>query len=73
MREIKAAAWVFFEARGDDAVVVNEVSCTEPGCPPIETVIVLLRAGSPPRQVKVHKPAAEVSPDDLRAAFAAGA
>jgi hypothetical protein len=69
IRALKAAARTLFEATPDDAVVVNELSCTEPGCPPIETVVALLRAGSQPRQVKIHKPAAEVTEDDLRAAI----
>lgn len=69
IRALKATARTLFEAADDDAVVVNELSCTEPGCPPIETVVALLRAGSEPRQVKVHKPAVEVTEDDLRVAI----
>lgn len=69
IRSLKAAARTLFGAAEDDAVVVNELSCAEPGCPPIETVVALLRAGSQPRQVKVHKPAVEVTEDDLRAAI----
>jgi len=69
---LKATARTLFDAGEDDAVVVNELQCTEPGCPPIETVVALLRAGNEPRQVKVHKPAAEVTEDDLRAAIQGG-
>jgi len=69
IRSLKAAARTLFGAAEDDAVVVNELSCSELGCPPIETVVALLREGSPPRQVKVHKPAVEVTEDDLRAAI----
>ena len=69
---LKATARTLFEAGEDDAVVVNELQCTEPGCPPIETVVALLRAGSEPRQVKVHKPAVEVTEDDLRDAIRGG-
>jgi hypothetical protein len=72
IRALKAAARTLFEAGDDDAVVVNELSCTEPGCPPIETVVALLRAGCEPRQVKVHKPAVEVTEDDLRHAMLHG-
>jgi hypothetical protein len=49
LRALKAAARALFDAGEDEAVVVNELSCTEPGCPPIETVVALLRAGSKPR------------------------
>lgn len=72
IRALKAKAHTLFEAADDDAVVVNELSCTEPGCPPIETVVALLRAGSEPRQVKIHKPAVEVTEDDLRRAMLLG-
>jgi hypothetical protein len=72
IRALKAAARTLFEAGEDDAVVVNELQCTEPGCPPIETVVALLRAGSEPRQVKVHKPAVEVTEEDLRVAIQGG-
>jgi hypothetical protein len=69
IRALKAAARTLFKAGEDDALVVNELSCTEPGCPPIETVVALLRAGSEPRQVKVQKPALDVTQADLRAAI----
>jgi hypothetical protein len=69
IRALKATARTLFEAGEDDAVVVNEVQCSEPGCPPIETVVALLRAGCEPRQVKVHKPAVEVTEDDIRHAM----
>jgi hypothetical protein len=69
IRALKETARALLGAGDDDAVVVNELRCTEPGCPPIETVIALLRQGQAPRQVKVHKPAAEVTEHDLRAAL----
>jgi hypothetical protein len=72
MRRLKQLARELFEAADDDAVVVNELSCTEPGCPPIETIVALLRAGGEPRQVKVHKPAVDVTEDDLRHAMLHG-
>lgn len=69
IRRLKEVARVLLNAGEDDAVVVNELACTEPGCPPIETVIALLRAGDAPRQLKVHKPAVEVTADDIQAAL----
>jgi len=70
IRALKAAARPLFEANDDDAIVVTELQCDEPGCPPIETVVALLRAGAPARQVKIHKSAVDVTVDDLRAAIA---
>jgi hypothetical protein len=59
-----------FSAEPDDVIMVNELACTEPGCPPVETVVALLRTGHEPRQVKVHKAAVDVSRADLEAAIA---
>jgi hypothetical protein len=71
IRRLKLLARELFGASEDDAVVVTELACTEPGCPPIETVIALLRAGSEPRQVKVHKPAVDVTIVDVELALGA--
>jgi hypothetical protein len=69
MRAIKQEAQALFEATETDVVLVNELRCDEPGCPPIETIVALLRAGAPPRQLKVHKPLVDVTVEDLRAAW----
>lgn len=52
----------------DTTVFVTELACTEPDCPPIETVIALLRADGNV-QYKIHKPVADVSIDDVRSAL----
>lgn len=53
---------------GDDrSVMVTELACSEPGCPPLETVIGMLIAGDQ-RQYKIHKPLDEVTADDVRLA-----
>lgn len=65
IRYIKALARELMHAQDDDAVMVTELACTEPGCPPVETVIALLRAGAPPRQLKVHKAIPEVTREDV--------
>lgn len=49
----------------DVMVMVTQIECKEPGCPPCETVISLLIVGAP-RKAKVYKPVAEVSVEDLR-------
>ncbi len=71
LRRLKRAAGALFCAREEDHVMVNELACNEPGCPPIETVVALLRQGEPPWQVKVHKAVVDISDDDLLAAFGA--
>lgn len=59
-REIKS--WVG-EALGlSDAVtiVVMELACKEPGCPPVETVIAVLDEPKSIRQFKLHRPVMEL-------------
>jgi hypothetical protein len=70
IRAIKSVARPLFDAGEDDVILVNELRCTEPGCPPVETVVALMRVGAERRQVKIHKPAVEVTEGDLRAAIA---
>lgn len=57
----------------DDRVLVRvtELACSKPGCPPRETVIVLLPSYGSTRQVKLHKPVVEISREELEAALAA--
>jgi hypothetical protein len=49
---------------GEGAIMVAEVACAVPGCPPIETVIAFWSSGRR-HHFKVFKPAAEVTDDDL--------
>ena len=39
----------------ETVVMATELQCTEPGCPPLETVIAVMRAGGGPQQFKIHK------------------
>ena len=57
-------------ALSDDAVVsVTELTCRDPGCPDIETVVAILIAGQRPRTARFHKRIPEVDPSELAAAF----
>jgi hypothetical protein len=50
----------------DDAtVMVLELVCRRPDCPPLETVVAFWDAGDQRRHFKVFKPVAEVVPGDL--------
>ena len=49
----------------EDAVLVTEVACSLPGCPPLETVVAFWTAPSRRHHCKVFKPVAQVQPDDL--------
>ncbi|HTQ45448.1 MAG TPA: hypothetical protein VMI75_21970 [Polyangiaceae bacterium] len=67
----RVKAWVSSHAHAEDsdAVMVTELRCTEEGCPPIETVLALLRPGEEPRKWKVHKPIVLVTEEDVRTAI----
>lgn len=62
-RRIKAWAR---ERWGDDVgVTVAELRCAEPGCPPLETVIVVSPADGPTFQHKIHAAATDVTREHL--------
>lgn len=48
-----------------DRVVVTQLSCAEPGCPPLETIIAVFSEGNPSRQWKVHKPANDLLREEV--------
>ncbi|KXF75162.1 hypothetical protein ATN84_21065 [Paramesorhizobium deserti] len=55
----------------DDAVVsVNELACHVPGCPPKETVVLVMQGGRT-IQVSVHKALHDVTRDDIALTFGA--
>ena len=51
-------------ALGETAILVAEVACAVPGCPPVETVIAFW-SGERRHHFKVFKPVLEVVPDDV--------
>ena len=59
--------WVsrLFALDQDATVMVTELRCSEPGCPPLETVIAILSKGAN-RQHKLHKRIEEVDEEDVR-------
>lgn len=48
-------------------VMVSELQCAEPGCPPRETIIAVFEAGGVSHQSRLHKAIVEVSEKDIRA------
>ena len=71
--QIKAWVTDAFGLADTATVLVTELRCTEPGCPPLETVIALLSADGPATQYKLHKAVAEVTEADVAALAAGGA
>jgi hypothetical protein len=58
-------------ALGDDVtILVSELTCSEPGCPPVETVIAVFRGPEDTTKYTLHRPSAEVTRDDVAGLFA---
>ncbi len=57
-----------FALTADETVMVSEVACGLPGCPPIETHLVFWTARGR-HHFKIFKPLAEVVEDDLPPVF----
>ena len=58
-------AWVYQTLALDESIPISisQLTCTEPCCPPIETVIAVMT--QPPQTYKIHQPAAEIGEDDV--------
>ena len=54
-----------FKLPQDAAILVAEVACGLPGCPPLETVVVFWAEDQTRHQFKVFKPVVEVVNEDL--------
>ncbi|MBI2209489.1 MAG: GTP-binding protein [Deltaproteobacteria bacterium] len=46
-------------------IVVKEVPCVKPGCPPIETALMVFLKGEPPRLYKIQRTINDVTFDDV--------
>ena len=64
---LKIKHWIkkTFELTECETVLVTELQCPEEGCPPIETVIVVLREGTGKEQYKFHKRMNEINFEDI--------
>lgn len=65
---VRAWTQARFKLTEDDTVMVSEITCGVPGCPPIETHVVFWTTLGR-HHFKVFKPLAEVAEDDLPPAF----
>jgi hypothetical protein len=54
-----------FRLADDAAILVAEIACGLPGCPPLETVVAFWTEGAKRHCFKVFKPVREVAGDDL--------
>jgi len=49
----------------DTPILVKEVPCVKPGCPPIETAVMVFLKGEPPRLYKIQKGINKIAFDDV--------
>src|SRR5215467_12107649 len=54
-----------FKLAEDAAILVTEIACGLPGCPPLETVVAFWTEEAKRYQYKIFKPVREVASDDL--------
>ena len=54
-----------FKLAPEEAVMVTELACALPGCPPLETVVAFWTADQTRHHFKIFKRAVEVKNDDL--------
>jgi nitrate reductase delta subunit len=69
LAQVRAWTRERFKLAEDETILVTEVSCQVPGCPPLETVVAFWTEGDKRHHFKVFKPVAEVVEDDLPPAF----
>ncbi|MBC9723820.1 hypothetical protein [Streptomyces sp. TRM68367] len=69
LRELKEAVRSLLDLDEDTAVVIRQLTCTEPSCPPLETVVAVLPMDGPPRRWTLHQPAEQITENDLKAAL----
>jgi hypothetical protein len=62
---IKAWTRERFRLPDDAAIMVSQVACGLPGCPPLESVIAFWTDNDTRHHFKVFKPLTEVAADDL--------
>ena len=60
-------SWVASCLKLDESttVFVTQLECKEPDCPPVETVIALIKAGQDTIQKKTHKSINEIEKEDV--------
>lgn len=66
VQRIKAWATLALDLPPDTALTVSEIACPDPGCPDMETVILIMRPRDKTRGYKIAKPVAEITEQDVR-------
>ena len=65
LAQVRAWTRARFGLGQDATLFATEIRCAQPGCPPLETVVVFWRGDATRYRFKVFKPACEVNEDDI--------
>ncbi|HYI88377.1 MAG TPA: hypothetical protein VEY05_00565 [Beijerinckiaceae bacterium] len=65
LRRVKDWTRERFGLAEDVTILVTEIACAVPGCPPVDTVVAFWTEDDRRHHFRVFKPAAEVVEDDL--------
>jgi hypothetical protein len=66
---VKDWARAVLDAPAETAFAVNEIACTDPSCPGVETIILVMEPGRKTRAHKIQKALDEVTQQDVRDAL----
>jgi hypothetical protein len=69
IQALKLQTQALFGLSDEVTISVSELTCRDPGCPDVETVVAILRNGEKPVIARIHKSILDVTPDELMAAF----
>jgi hypothetical protein len=69
VRLIKSWAGTALASAADTVFAVNEIACTDPSCPGVETVILIMEPGQKTRACKIPKALDQVTEQDVRDAL----
>ncbi|MEA3023966.1 MAG: hypothetical protein QOK01_2818 [Alphaproteobacteria bacterium] len=69
LERVRAWTRARFGLPEDDVILVSELACALPGCPPLETVVAFWTETDKRHHFKIFKPVAEVAVEDLPPAW----
>ncbi|WP_008314084.1 hypothetical protein [Leptolyngbya sp. PCC 6406] len=63
LQRLKAQIAELLKLDAETTISINQLQCREPGCPPVETAIIILT--QPTQQYKIHKAIGDISTADV--------
>lgn len=63
VQQLKTLIYEILKIDSEIPVSISQLQCSEPDCPPIETVIAVMT--NPAQQYKIHKSVAEINQTDI--------